>query len=162
MKTLLWTVIIVAIVVFIYILLNLIASRIGFNFSLRDIDFSTLNLSDLLNQGQTKLGISANTIVTNLNPFNINFSFLEVWICHNNILIAKSSRVLEGKINISGSGVTSFPLPLDLYINAESIKVAALLKLKQTVKIDYTVKLNLFGISVPKYSDNYTINSSVQ
>lgn len=157
MKIIIWVIVIVAIVVFIYIFLNLSASRIGFNFSLNKVDFSSFNLEDFVNNNAF-IKIDVNTLVTNLNPFNINFSFLEVWICHNNILIAKSSKVLEGKIGISSNSITNFVLPLDLYINSESIKVASLLKLKQPVEIQYTVKLNLFGISIPKYSDKYISN----
>lgn len=156
MKTIFWVIIIVALTIFVYISLNLASSRIGFNFSLSKIDFSTLNLVDFKSDN-AHIGIKVNTLVTNLNPFSINFSFLEVWICHNNILIAQSSKVLEGKIGIAGNSITNFILPLNLYVNAESIKVAALLKLKQPVKIDYTIKLKLFGIPVPKYSNSYTV-----
>lgn len=157
MRTIVWIIVIVEIVVFIYILLNLIASRIAFNFSLNQVDFSSFNLTDF-KSNNAHIQLKVNTLVTNLNPFNINFSFLEVFICHNNILIAQSSKVLEGKISIPGNSITNFVLPLNLYVNAESIKVAALLKLKQRVKIDYTIKLKLFGIPIPKYSNNYIIN----
>lgn len=123
--------------------------KIKFKFKFRGISFESINLEDLLFQGQAVIRVLVDAEITNYNNFAITFSDVFLWFYHNNQLIAKTAsngnKNLQ-KVRVSGNSVTDVTEELDFYINPRTVSIAKDIRDKKHVKIDYTVKIKVFGI----------------
>lgn len=159
-KGLAYTLLLVLILVLFYILYLIFIYRLSFNFKLKNIDPSTLNLSDLLQTGQTKAKIQVEADIMNGNPIGVSFSNINVWFYSNANLIAKTSSDVPTNFEnmyLPAYGVFSHIDTLDLFVSPTTVKLFADIKKGNSQKIDYYVQGKIFGF-IP-FSYNNTFNT---
>ena len=125
-------------------------NRIVFKFAFKGIDLSTINFESLAATGQTSGRLLLGINITNNNPFAIPFDKMKVWLYYDNTLIAESSGYLYAQsYNLAKNGgtvdVTDY---VNVHINSASAKLVRAAVSKQNPKVNYTVKINVFGIAL--------------
>lgn len=131
-------------------------NRINFKFSFRGIDLSTIDLASLTASGQTSGKLLLGVTIKNDNPFAISFDKMKVWLYYDNTIIAESSGNLYAQsFNLKANGgtvdVTDY---VNVHINTATAKLIKDTVSKQNPKVNYTVKINVWGISLT-YSDYF-------
>lgn len=140
-------VIVVLILALIYIWGMMIYNRIKFEFGFKGADLSGLNIQSLLIGGQTEATIKASAKVINNNNFSITFSNLSADIYYEDVLIAKTSDDLAKKtVVVPSNSAIEIIDNIKIYLNPQSVKMLSAVALKQSPKVQYTVKLKLYGI----------------
>lgn len=129
-------------------------NKIVFKFSFKGLDFNTINFPALLATGQTEAKVLLGMNIKNDNPFSIPFSKMKVWLYYDNTLIAESSGLLYAKSFVLPANGGSIDVDdyVNVYINQASGKLGKEVVAKSNPKVNYTVKLNIFGIKLT-YTD---------
>lgn len=132
-------------------------NRIIFKFNFKGIDLATINLDSLAATGQTSGRLLLGITITNNNPFAIPFDKMKVWLYYDNTLIAESSGNLYAQsYSLAPNGgqvdVTDY---VNVHLNSASAKLVKEAVSKQNPKVNYTVKINVFGIALT-YSDYFS------
>lgn len=130
-------------------------NRIVFTFAFKGIDLSTLNIQSLLASGQTSARLLLGVNIKNRNDFSIPFDKMKVWLYYENTLIAESSGNLYAQsFRIPANGEIDVTDYVNVYINQASGKLVKEAVAKKDPKVNYTVKITIFGLRLT-YSDYF-------
>jgi len=149
--------IIVLIFVLIYVQGKMIYNRIFFEFGFRGADLSGLDIQGLLIGGTTDATIKMSAKVVNKNNFSISFSDLHAWLYFENVLIAQTSDALaKNKVTVQPNSSAEIVDNVRIFLNKQSLSLLKQAALKQSPKIQYTVKLKIWGIPI-SFSDYFIL-----
>lgn len=141
--------IVILVIVLIYIRLKMIYNRITFEFGFRGADISNLDINKLLSGGQTDATIKMSARIVNRNNFDITFSDLQAWLSYEGLVIAQTSEDLsKQKITVPKNSAMDVVDNVRILLNKSSVKLLKELATGGSPKVQYTVKLRIFGISV--------------
>lgn len=130
-------------------------NKIIFTFSFRGIDLSQLSFDSLTSSGETSTKLILNLGIKNNNSFSIPFKNMKVWMYYDKTVIAETSSDLASKtFLIPANGKIDITDAVNIHFNSASIKLLKEAALKKGPKVDYTVKVNVFGIALT-YSDYF-------
>jgi len=144
-------IILVLVLIFIWLrmIYNRIYNRITFEFGFRGADVSGLNIQSLLLGGQTDATIKMSAKVINLNGFSFSFSDLRAWLYYDNTLIAQTSENLaKQQIIVQKNSSAEIVDDVKIFFNKSSVKMLKEVALKQQPKVQYTVKLKIWGVPI--------------
>lgn len=151
---------IIAIILVILILAGVwIWSKIVFTLGFKGIDLSSFDINSLLGTGQTESKLLLNVNIKNGSPVSIPFNKMQASLYYDNTLIAESSGNLYAQsFNLPAYGSKDISDYVNVHINPASIDLIKSAVLKQNPNVNYTVKVNVFGIPLT-YSSSF--NASV-
>lgn len=130
-------------------------NKIIFTFSFKGVDLSQFNLSSLTGLGQTSAKLTLNLNIKNNNGFAIPLKNVKVWMSYENTVIAETSSDLATKtFLIPAHGQIGVPDEVNVHLNQASINLLKQAAMKKNPRVDYTVKVNVFGISLT-YTDYF-------
>lgn len=146
MKTFFWIIVIVVVLALIFIYLRLIVSRISYKFNLNSVSLLNLKLSDFKTDN-AHIGVRVDTRILNQNGFDIEIKNLQAWLYWNGQLVAKNENdIVIKSIRLQKNGTAQVIIPMDVYVNPNSLRLFGMIALKQETGINYTVKFKVFGI----------------
>lgn len=146
MRTFFWIIVVVVILTIIFLWIRLIVSRISYQFGLNNVSLRNLKLSDFQTDN-AHIAVSVDTRILNQNNFGIEVKNVQVWLYWNGQLVARNQDNIAVKdIRLTGNGTAQVIIPMDVYVNPNSIKLFGMIALKQSVGINYMVKFKVFGI----------------
>lgn len=149
MKIVGWFAIIVLVIILIYIRFKMIYNRITFEFGFRGADLSGISIQTLLLGGQTEASLKMAMKVVNKNNFNISLSDLRAWLNYEGTMVAQTSENLaQNKITIPKNGSMEIVDDVKIHLNPQSVKLLRNVISGQKPRVDYTVKLKLYGIPI--------------
>lgn len=149
--------IIVLIFLLIYIQSKMIYNRIKFEFGFRGADLSGLDIQSVLLGGQTEATVKMSAKVINKNNFAISFSDLRAWLYFEGTMIAQTSDELaKNKVTVQPNSAAEITDDVRIFLNQQSVKLLKQAALGQSPKIDYTVKMKVWGIPV-SFSDYFIL-----
>ncbi len=150
------TVLIIILIAFFVLWIKKLYSCLNFKFDIDKLDLSTLKLSDISKSNIT-VRLKTKICIDNCNNVGFNFKDLRVYLYYKNSLIAKTSEIEQNvkTVYINKRSNACFYEYVDLIVNENSIKLAALIKLGQHENIDYIFKIRFFGIPIT-YRGTYT------
>lgn len=96
-----------------------------------------------------KLGISLDFIIKNKNSFPITIGKVYLELYYQNVLIAKTPKVIPNTQIKANSATTIKDFYLDLYLNKESGEIIKKYLAKQPITFQFKTKFSLFGIGIP-------------
>lgn len=141
--------IIVLILLIIYIWGKMIYNRIKFEFGFRGADLSGLDIQGLLTGGQTEATIKMSAKVVNRNNFAISFSELRAWLYYDGVMMAQTSDELaKNKVTVQANSAAEITDDVRIFLNKQTIDLLKQVVTKQSPKVQYTVKLKIWGIPV--------------
>lgn len=148
-KTLGIIAIIILVIILLYIWFRMIYDRITFEFGFRGADVSNLDINALLLGGQTDATIKMSAKAVNKNNFDITFSDLRAWLTYEGLVIAQTSEELaKQKITVPKNSAAEVVDNVKILLNRSAVKLLKEVVLKKSPKVQYTVKLKIFGIPV--------------
>lgn len=128
-------------------------NKIVFTFSFKGVDLSQLDMTSLAGIGQTSTKLILNLNVKNNNGFSIPFKDMKVWMSYDKTVIAETSSELAAKtFLIPAHGHIDVTDAVNVHLNSASITLIKQAALKKNPRVDYTVKVNVFGVSLT-YTD---------
>ena len=149
MKTLAYLILVVLILALLYIFVRLFILKITFKFKFRNIDFSTLSLNEIFNQGQSHVKVLVDALIKNNNNGAVNFSDAHIWFYENGKLIANTSEMEPSNfVNIYVPGNTQVEKAetFDFIVNRSTIALLNRIRSGESVEIDYYVQAKVYGI----------------
>lgn len=159
--------IIISIFLLIVVILALVYSRaifigrnLSFSFKILGIDFKSIRLSDLLQEGETSLFGRIALIIDNKSNFTLVLKNIQVSLYHNNQLIAstyyKTKQELSEKFAIIPYMTTELERNAKLYINKETMNITAMIINKIPVELTYKVSATSFIFPL-SFSGEFTL-----
>lgn len=152
-----WIIVLVAAIVAIYIYIRVSISRLFFKWpTLIDVIGNIKSI-----QGGT-IEVSLPVVIENLNSFDIKFTDLYFELKYKDNLIASSKQrdtteyTIPAK-SVTGNGYKEIKEDTIIHIDGNTISLAGKIISKQTVRIDYSVDLKVFGIKIPTISDYFSL-----
>lgn len=128
-------------------------NRIIFTFGFRGVDLSQFDINALTGTGQTSTKLVLNLNVKNNNSFSIPFKDMKVWMSYGSTVVAETSQDLSSRtFLIPAHGYIDVTDAVNIHINSASIALVKEAALKRNPRVDYTVKVKVFGVALT-YSD---------
>lgn len=157
MKVTIYILSILLIIIFlIFAELRNIVNKISFDFKIKNVNFATLKISDLLKTGQSKINSAIEVLIKNptifpvtINGFNINIYYKSLDFFGNENGIEKIANLTNiNKITLKPKSTTSFMVNADIYINPSSILFAVDQENKNIhIELPYDGTINIYGVS---------------
>ena len=138
-----------------------IGRNLSFSFTILGIDFKSIHLLDLLQQGETSLSGRIALIINNKSNFTLVLKNIQVSLYHNNKLIAntfyKTKEEFKERFAIVPYSTTSLERNAMVYINKETINMVKMIINKVPVELIYKVKAKSFIFPL-SFSGSFTLN----
>lgn len=96
--------------------------------------------------------------VVNQNNFSIPFSNLKVKLFYNNLAIAETSNLLEGKQAIPANGTFTATDTVKILLNNAGIQMITDKITNGKVMLEYKIMVKVFGIPLPKSLQSNTLD----
>lgn len=157
MKTALTIAIILIFLATIYFYILKSVAKISLQISFKNLDFSGVNIGDLLNSASS-IKVQIDAKITNRNSFTIRISDFHFWIYYANTLVAQTSNTETNlaKVTFPANGVIDVAHDVDVYLNQAIIGIVKDLKNGTPIRFDYTAEFRVFGIYLYSYHDYFT------
>ncbi len=154
-------IILLAIITAIYLYVQLLVSRLDFNFGLSKIDLSKFQLGRVITGGSSNAKVVVDASITNANSVNLSFSNLYIEIYYNETLIAYSTDNISNyaKVVIEAGSVTIIQEELNIVVNGNTVDFGLKMNLNEQLLISYKIRLKLLGLITFGYTGTKTLNS---
>lgn len=130
-------------------------NRIVFTFSFRGVDLSQFSFESLTSFGSTSANLILSLNIRNNNSFSIPVKDMKVVMYYNGTVVAETSNELaEKKFEIPANGSKDITDKVNVHLNSASIRLLKEAIAKKSPKVNYTVKVKVFGIGLT-YSDYF-------
>lgn len=130
-------------------------NKIVFKFAFKGLDLTTIDIQTLISSGQTNARLLLGVNIKNDNNFSIPFDKMKVWLNYEGTLVAESSGILYAQsFNVPAGGSIDVTDYVNVYVNQASAKLVKLTVSKQNPKVEYTVKISIFGLRLT-YTDYF-------